>query len=554
MIGVIIKPEEQELACEFFELFKTPWEFYRNDGRYEVVVIARENVVAADITARLVVIYAGHEHAIDREQLNAIASHRKNGMLIHEGVQFPVYGSLVTFSEPSTSFMKHQDSDQAAGVLCKSESHIVARLGYDLFNEVRVLLTIGQPPENAHIPTLEIHIAALRKLIIDAGIAFVEIPPIPEGYAFVACLTHDVDHPSVRQHKCDHTMFGFIYRAVIGSIFGVLNGRLPIRHLFINLMAVAKLPFIHLSLAKDFWLNFGPYLEIEHNLSSTFFVLPFKGTPGTAGVGRAPRKRASRYAAVDIADSLQSLVLAGCEIGLHGIDAWTDVSSGQKEREEIARITGLEDMGVRMHWLFFDANSPIVMEKAGFVYDSTVGYNETVGYRAGTTQVYKLLPATKLLELPLHIMDTALFYPSHLNLTFQNAEQRINLLIKQMLKFGGALTINWHDRSVAPERLWGEFYAKLISELKTRGAWCTGAGRTVRWFQKRRSVQFRTVARTVEITMPKVLEKCVDQSPGLKVRVYNLNAPADSSRAYIDVPLTMTRTISLSEDRSLACQ
>ena len=45
------------------------------------------------------------------------------------------------------------------------------------------------------------------------------------------------------------------------------------------------------------------------------------------------------------------------------------------------------------------------------VYDSTIGYNETVGYRAGTTQPYRPLAASRLLELPLHVMDTALFYP-----------------------------------------------------------------------------------------------------------------------------------------------
>ena len=46
-----------------------------------------------------------------------------------------------------------------------------------------------------------------------------------------------------------------------------------------------------------------------------------------------------------------------------------------------------------------------------------MGYNETVGYRAGTTQAYKPLEASRLLELPLHVMDTALFYPAYLGLS-----------------------------------------------------------------------------------------------------------------------------------------
>ena len=39
------------------------------------------------------------------------------------------------------------------------------------------------------------------------------------------------------------------------------------------------------------------------------------------------------------------------------------------------------------------------------------------------------------------------------------------------VRFGGCLTVNWHDRSVAPERLWGACYRELVQELKGRGAW-----------------------------------------------------------------------------------
>ena len=56
---------------------------------------------------------------------------------------------------------------------------MLARIGYDLFGEVRTLLTVGQPPENASIPTLELHIALLRDLIVVCGFPLVEIPPVP---------------------------------------------------------------------------------------------------------------------------------------------------------------------------------------------------------------------------------------------------------------------------------------------------------------------------------------------------------------------------------------
>ncbi len=109
-----------------------------------------------------------------------------------------------------------------------------------------------------------------------------------------------------------------------------------------------------------------------------------------------------------------------------------------------------------MHWLYYDQQSPSALETAGAAYDSTIGYNETVGYRAGTTQVYKPLDVSRLLELPLHVMDTALFYPSYLGLSPQEARALLGRMVDNAVHFGGCLTINWHDRSLAPERLWGE--------------------------------------------------------------------------------------------------
>ena len=41
MIGVIADSAEQDVVREFFELFKTPWEFYRRDRRYDVAGLCR---------------------------------------------------------------------------------------------------------------------------------------------------------------------------------------------------------------------------------------------------------------------------------------------------------------------------------------------------------------------------------------------------------------------------------------------------------------------------------------------------------------------------------
>src|SRR3989442_4222083 len=97
-------------------------------------------------------------------------------------------------------------------------------------------------------------------------------------------------------------------------------------------------------------VNFDRYVEIDGGLGSTFFVIPFKDYPGRTVEGEAPGIRAARYAASDIAAQIRKLVAVECEVGLHGIDAWLDSSKGRQELEQVSRISGLPDTGVRMHW------------------------------------------------------------------------------------------------------------------------------------------------------------------------------------------------------------
>jgi hypothetical protein len=410
---------------------------------------------------------------------------------------------------------------ESAAVEIASPGQKLLRVGFDLFQEIRHLLTRGQPSTHAGVATLELHIAMLRDMIVRCSILLVEIPPVPAGYKFIACLTHDVDHIGIRNHKCDHTMFGFLYRATIGSLINFCRGRRSIRHLAANWMAAFSLPVVHLGLAKDFWKQLDRYIEIERDATSTFFVMPTKGDPGHDAKGRAPAMRAARYDISEITDQIHRLMSARREIGLHGIDAWRDSNEGRTESERIRAVTGTSDIGVRMHWLYFDEHAPATLEKAGFSYDSTVGYNDAVGYRAGTTQAFKPVGVERLLELPMHVMDTALFYPAHMNLSAKQARRVIDALVESTSRFGGVLTVNWHDRSIAPERLWDGTYVELLENLKRREVWFPTAIDAVSWFRKRRSAAIENVTNEGESVRVKVsMGQSGDNLPGLRIRVH----------------------------------
>ena len=528
MIGVVAPAEERDAACEFFELFKTPWEFVRKDAQYDVLIDA--GVGIDNPAAPLVVVYGSRATAFDDEHRTRPGRQHRNVMLSHAGAELPVYGSCLAFPADGTS--RHvvleagEDSFLSVGA---ADGKTFIRVGYDLFREVGFLLTTGQPAEHARIPTLERHIALLRDCIVDAGIPLVEVPPVPDGYRFTVCLTHDVDHAAIRLHKLDHTTFGFLYRAVIGSLIAVCTRRAGLATLKRNVAAAFALPFVHLGWVKDFWEGFHDYLRIERGLGSTFFVIPVKGDPGHTAAGEAPKLRATSYDVEDIALGLEPVAASGCEIALHGIDAWLDSARGTAERERIARVTETTTTGVRMHWLFWDDKAPQRLEEAGFAYDSTFGYNDTIGFRAGTLQAFKPFPARRLLELPLTIMDTALFYPAYLNLTQHTAGDVVWPVVSDAERYGGIVVINWHDRSLAPERLWGGFYAVLLDHLRGRSAWFPTAGRAAAWFRQRRSVVFDRVqwdGASVRVSASADTDPTL---PGLTLRIHRPRRASDDA-------------------------
>jgi hypothetical protein len=548
MIGVVVNGVEHSTIVEFFELFKTPWEFHRPGAHYDILICS--NSMVPENNARLLFLYGAQRQAFEECRSIRTTSASKHDFVSFRGERMPIYGSCLLFNSPGNEVLIHERTKSAAAVSITSGDQMVVRVGFDVFEEVRYLLTRGQPAEFASIPTLDLHISLLRELIVSCQVPLVEILPTPAEHRFIVCLTHDIDHARVRYHKCDHTMFGFLYRALIGSVINFCRGRRSLRQVALNWKAAFSLPLVFAGLAKDFWNQLDRYLALEKGLASTFFVIPTKGDAGVDSEGRTKRKRASRYALTDIADDLKKLLCANREIAVHGIDAWRDSAKGCDEREHIQEITGTAETGIRMHWLYFDSQAPSTLEKAGFSYDSTVGYNETIGYRAGTAQVFKHPNVDRLLELPLHIMDTALFYPSYMNLSDDEARAAILPLVENATRFGGVLTINWHDRSLGPERLWADFYLGLIDELKSRGAWFPTASQAVSWFRKRRSAVIESVIQKADSACMKISvdeDKCY--LPGLRLRVHtarSTNNRRRPRREYADVTVNQSSEISVS--------
>jgi hypothetical protein len=247
---------------------------------------------------------------------------------------------------------------------------------------------------------------------------------------------------------------------------------------------VAKTKTFKKSFAKDPWNCFEEWMRIENEMGvkSSFYFIPFKNEAGID----APKIREARY---DLDKGLiRGLVEGGWEVGVHGIDNWKDVKRGEEELEQISKLTNSE-VGTRIHWLFFDDETWKRLDDAGYYYDTSFGYNEDIGLRAGTLQVYQPRDVKNLVELPLNIQDGSLFRRKYLNLSEKDAKERCDELFDYAKKYGGAITLLWHQTSLAAPHNWSDFYRYLVEKGLKEGAWVARAVDVVDWFKMRRKVR-----------------------------------------------------------------
>ena len=527
----------------FSNCSRLPWEFHRPGHRYDVILATANEIPEVD--APLLIIYGSDAKSTDAPHGILVHSRDRNIYLNYQGNRITLYGDSLIFEEPGVGVSCLTADSGTVGLSVSLADSTLLRLGYDLFHEVSTLLTEGQPPDNASVPTLDLHIAMLRNWILDAGIPLLEIPPAPAGHSFAVCLTHDIDFVGIRNHKFDHSMWGFLYRSSIGAIRNFFNRRISLTRLFKIWSAAASLPFVYLGWAKDFWEPFDWYLRVEKNLPATYFLIPFKNRPGDRVSARNGSRRATTYDITDLPHWTTILRKEGCELGVHGIDSWHSVEKGRSELARIAEVAGQPEIGIRMHWLLQDQATFRVLDEAGYSYDASGGYNETIGYRNGTTQPFCPTGAETPLELPLHIQDGALFFPQKLDLSEPEAWKACGILIENAKLRGGVLTILWHDRSHSAERFWGDFYVRLVQELRRLNTWFGTATQVVEWFRKRREIHFEQVEAADGIVQTFIRYKGERILPPANIRVHRPHGGShdrqlrgQTTSSFVDIPWT----------------
>jgi peptidoglycan/xylan/chitin deacetylase (PgdA/CDA1 family) len=480
MIGVIYAGKKYPVE-ETFQLLKVPWEFYRAGQKYDVVITDS--------------VFHGKCDAVIISTPQALVSDRKAGFSLDKAESkktaggVPIYTEAHAVSGRATALLR----DGGGKPVCVKRGKRI-RIGFDIFAEIAHVLNKGQPEENSKIPSADAHLGFLRNLLRNET-TLVEIPPVPYGHSYFVAMTHDVDHMSLKEHYRS-TLDGLFLRKV-GSLFGkstlnLAKGSSGGKETLESFKAGVQTVLSKASLSKDPWDCFGDWIEMgrEFGFRSTFFFIPMKSA--------APEGKACLpcdYNILEKGKLVHAIIGAGSEIGVHGLSAWCDEDKAVEELARLQRVSKQERIGIRMHWLLFGPDTWKILDKAGYYYDSTFGYGEDSGFRAGTTQVYRPEGVRELLEIPLHVHDTSFFLQE--GMTAEKACHASYAIAKNALKYGGVITLLWHQRTLAGDHyVMGETLRKLLPLLTKDGAKITKAGGIVDWFAARRGIAFDKVQRS----------------------------------------------------------
>src|SRR5579862_1641819 len=281
---------------------------------------------------------------------------------------------------------------------------------------------------------------------------------------FAVALTHDVDVP------WRWTRSGV--RGAASRLKGdALGGRA--RAALADARGLARVPLHKLRGSDPNW-RFAEIVaeEREHGARSTFFVM--------AGHGhRADGPAPETYDRLR-PQLVETLVEAGAEVGLHGSYlAAEDLDRLAHERALLAQLEG-PLVGHRYHYLRVDPHRNLVpLVRLGFHYDTTLGFPDAVGFRAGIAHPFRPWdfeqdrPAD-LVEVPLAVMDATLAEKRYEGLSAAGAKPRILALLDWAAEHGGAFSILWHPERFDGQsaRGWDRLYFDVIEAVGERGGIC----------------------------------------------------------------------------------
>ena len=227
----------------------------------------------------------------------------------------------------------------------------------ELLKQNRELFDIFARQEEYNSPLLDMHqrfhsslsrnrnvlVPEVSKFLVENGLK----PEYPEDKKFAVCLTHDIDFVAFSRSEV-------------------------IRQLISRQPQNALKMFLYNKNAK--WnprCNFGDIMTLEekYGAKSSFYFMALDNESFDFN-----------YKIEDLFPELGIIGDKGWEVGLHGgYEAYDDLNKIRIEKKRLERVLGKKVSGYRNHYLRFKIpDTWELLNKAGFKYDTTLGYPDCV--------------------------------------------------------------------------------------------------------------------------------------------------------------------------------
>lgn len=335
-------------------------------------------------------------------------------------------------------------------------------------------------------PIIDVYLIFIRyilSIIVNNNhVALIRKELWPGGKKFAVCLTHDVDK--------------VYFKAFYGFAFGIIQ---IIKNLFLFDFKSAKKAYKkckRMAFAKNdpYW-NFKKWVELERQFGyrSTFFFLA--------------RKRRFLFKHKDLRYSLNQpkvvnainyLQQEGWDIGLYGdVDSFLDTQKLKKEKIRLENLVNSEILGVRQHYFRIKLpQTQHVQQDAGFLYDSTLGWHDSIGFRCAMSYPFYFFNIStkkklKILEIPIGIEEPILFKSKQILHSKSTATETAIKIFKTAKKLGSLINLLWCQPSLDdvdyPDR--GEVYKVLLNYLKNNDVFVGTAKDILEWWKGREDVK-----------------------------------------------------------------
>lgn len=193
----------------------------------------------------------------------------------------------------------------------------------------------------------------------------------------------------------------------------------------------------------------------------------------------------------DLIRLIRTLRKRGCEIGLHAsFNSYNRPEMVKSEKDRLEAVLGDKISGGRMHYLRWKTpNTWRVLEKAGWRYDTTLGFADHVGFRCGICFPYRPFDVVEnrrldIWELPLTIMDASLY--GYQKLPPEKGTQVIRDMIDVVRDHKGVLVLLWHNSSLDGYEYpgWSQVYEEIMEYLGKQNVFNETAKGTVEWWER----------------------------------------------------------------------